>query len=846
MKIRAILIPLLLTIAASRLPAQQNLRRVKPGYSDFDTQSFLLDGKRVLHLSAEVAYFRLPRDEWADRLLQTRLAGFNMVETAVPWSLHEPVQGQFTASGQADLAAFLDLCHRLKLRVFLRIGPFVGTTMSNGGLPAWLGNDRKLMVRTGRGAFLTHVRAYWDKLLPLVASRQIPKGPVTLVQVEDHYRGQDKSYLSRLASDAAARGIETPIILSEWNASKDFLQTTIRKNTLYFTSELLPAPPLKWGESFQPARHFEGVLFEGIARGIDGYNLALWTAGTHFAVLPGSAYPNRYESSTSGILEGGARSPVYTAAKQVNLFAQTFEKALTHSQRLLVAPFVDPALLRTTTVHARTDGKTTLLFLRPRYGSRKIHVPDPDTGETFSLPADARYPVHLVAKYPLSAKTTLAVSSAQILTIQKQSDRILIVAYAPADSTAKMVFRTSKKPDYRVGAENLAWNAAKKQTVLTWKHRSSKERADFVLADDTPIHVVAVDVDALATTWAIEGVGVILGAPGVGPCRAGSSIELRFPAARRAYAVRYYPHTGSPSPAPNPSISDPKFDAASRCLDFKVGMPADRPTPRSLTTWEFADVGAEISPTFNDSSWADSLKPLPMGEAHYGWYRCTFQMARAQRRKLRFANIADQGTVYLNGEHVGTTAMKRPSDGPRKYPHTAQFDLAVREGANVLAILVKNGGRYRNSGVYAQNLTSVSGWGILGAVTLDTRVLTNWRQSERLDPAKRTFAWGPVPEQGPLLRWYRTSFKTPEHPAHLAPRLVLKGLGYGAAWVNGQFVGLYQQDRYDAGRGVCVPTHLLRPDNEIILLEEAGRVPDRAQVSFDRHASDVRLKVDLQ
>ena len=42
------------------------------------------------------------------------------------------------------------------------------------------------------------------------------------------------------------------------------------------------------------------------------------------------------------------------------------------------------------------------------------------------------------------------------------------------------------------------------------------------------------------------------------------------------------------------------------------------------------------------------------------------------------------------------------------------------------------------------------------------------------------------------------------------------------------------------------PGHLLQPENQIILLEEAGRVPKLSQVKFDRYASDVRLKIDLR
>jgi hypothetical protein len=38
-----------------------------------------------------------------------------------------------------------------------------------------------------------------------LAARQVPKGPVALVQVDDHYEGSERSYLSRLYEDADNR-----------------------------------------------------------------------------------------------------------------------------------------------------------------------------------------------------------------------------------------------------------------------------------------------------------------------------------------------------------------------------------------------------------------------------------------------------------------------------------------------------------------------------------------------------------------------------------------------------------------------------------------------------------------
>src|SRR5690606_3070223 len=56
----------------------------------FDGRSFMLDGRRIWLVSGQVAYGRIPREHWADRIHAAKLAGLNTIETPVFWSQHEP------------------------------------------------------------------------------------------------------------------------------------------------------------------------------------------------------------------------------------------------------------------------------------------------------------------------------------------------------------------------------------------------------------------------------------------------------------------------------------------------------------------------------------------------------------------------------------------------------------------------------------------------------------------------------------------------------------------------------------------------------------------------------------
>ena len=63
-------------------------------------------------------------------------------------------------------------------------------------------------------------------------------------------------------------------------------------------------------------------------------------------------------------------------------------------------------------------------------------------------------------------------------------------------------------------------------------------------------------------------------------------------------------------------------------------------------------------------------------------------------------------------------------------------------------------------------------------------------------------------------------------------------------WLNGHFAGAYNQIRYDAGHGYYLPPSWLRKENELIVLEEGGRKPSEAEVTYDRTAT--YLPVQLQ
>jgi len=110
--------------------------------------AFLLDGKPFQIKAGEMHPGRIPHEYWADRLRMMHAMGLNTVSIYVFWNQHEPHEGEFNFSGDADIANFVRLAQKERLWVILRPGPYCCAEWEFGGFPWWLLKDRSLKVRS--------------------------------------------------------------------------------------------------------------------------------------------------------------------------------------------------------------------------------------------------------------------------------------------------------------------------------------------------------------------------------------------------------------------------------------------------------------------------------------------------------------------------------------------------------------------------------------------------------------------------------------------------------------------------------------------------------------------------
>src|SRR5215470_9062859 len=87
-----------------------------------------LNGQTIPVYSGTIHYWRLERALWPQILDQAKALGFDMVETYIPWAIHETAPGVFDwgqVDARKDIEAFIQLCEAKNLRLIARPGPLI-------------------------------------------------------------------------------------------------------------------------------------------------------------------------------------------------------------------------------------------------------------------------------------------------------------------------------------------------------------------------------------------------------------------------------------------------------------------------------------------------------------------------------------------------------------------------------------------------------------------------------------------------------------------------------------------------------------------------------------------------
>ena len=173
-----------------------------------------LGGVPMVPVMGELQFSRMPRERWEDEILKMKAGGINIISTYVFWIHHEEIEGHFDWSGNRDLRAFVQLCGRLGVWVYPRIGPWAHGEARNGGTPDWILRKKNLNDRSADPVYMQYADQFYKEIgKQLEGLMYKDGGPVVGIQLENEYwKGKaGEAYISLLKKTAIGYGMDVPL-----------------------------------------------------------------------------------------------------------------------------------------------------------------------------------------------------------------------------------------------------------------------------------------------------------------------------------------------------------------------------------------------------------------------------------------------------------------------------------------------------------------------------------------------------------------------------------------------------------------------------------------------------------
>ncbi len=379
------------TMAATFSPAPAETPSVAPSplfaHPDrirYDGHCLQIEGRDFFLSSAAFHYFRTPRELWRDRFQKIKDAGFNTVETYVPWNWHERYLpsglDDFSKVDLSEFEAWLKMAQdEFGFYTIVRPGPFICAEWGGGGYPRWLAKfdpwtGKEFWLRSADDAHIAWSLHWYKAVCQVFAREQItrkPKGAkgIILVQIEneyDYHKAPEKPKLLRALFDAVKKsGVDVPVFTcrtEETRGSTDpVLSQVFDCDNLYVALDGAPgcaqrmvalrakqpkAPAfvteLQGGwfalvgdrlaeDNYSDARHFNAIHLMSLLGGATGLNPYMFIGGSHFGGWGARGQTTTYDYNAA-IREWGALGPKYYVAKGVNEFVREYADRLVRAE----------------------------------------------------------------------------------------------------------------------------------------------------------------------------------------------------------------------------------------------------------------------------------------------------------------------------------------------------------------------------------------------------------------------------------------------------------------------------------------------------------------------------------
>ncbi|KAL5779420.1 hypothetical protein ACOSQ2_010157 [Xanthoceras sorbifolium] len=167
------------------------------GNVSYDATSLIINGQHKILFSGSIHYPRSTSQMWPSLIAKAKEGGIDVIQTYVFWNLHEPKQGQYDFNGRNDIIGFIKQIQSQGLYACLRIGPFIESEWTYGGLPFWLHDVPGIVFRSDNQPFKYHMQRFVTKIVNMMKSENLyasQGGPIILSQIENEYQTVEAAF----------------------------------------------------------------------------------------------------------------------------------------------------------------------------------------------------------------------------------------------------------------------------------------------------------------------------------------------------------------------------------------------------------------------------------------------------------------------------------------------------------------------------------------------------------------------------------------------------------------------------------------------------------------------------
>ena len=813
--------------------AQSERPFLHPDRIRYDGQCLTIDGKDMFIYSGSFHYFRCPKELWPDRFQKIKDAGFNTVETYVPWNWCERQMpdntNDFSKVDLKDFDDWLTMAEQFGFYIIVRPGPYICAEWDTGGYPQWLLAKKpenplrsEGWLRSDDPVYLSWSKHWYDAVCPVIAKHQITrKAPgqpgVILVQVENeydyaHFPDDVKiNQVKALAEYARADGIDVPLITCWTHQVRGSTDPVLRQ--IFDCCNFYPrwavedtGKDIRKLRSEQPDAPLATTELQGgwfaqvggkLSQDQDGLTGAQINNLTLFAIQNGETILNYYmlfggtnpddwaarDITTTydydaPIREWGGVGDRYQRVWAIGHFLQEYGAKLSRAEK--VDCKVTTSQDDVTVVDRKAQDGSQYFFVRtsqnrePRNGTATV-----SSGSGPDITFDYQLEPFGFKIFYLPPGITDPSSGEWF---PKEASPIERPTNLPAGITI-----ASAKTQADPGPAH--WNKLKPGEPLAQAGVNDSHfiyyRAEVSCATDTNLQVEYPDGDAVLAR--------INGKPAaeIGGIQSESRFGLQ--PGKNAVLLLYenHGHANGGTIMENASgILAARTTASSALAD---GTP--------IKNWRMNIVDGtknrpEVQPGFSDTSWkpvaADDINANQLIPNQDAVFRSEVELTPTElngaQMILTFGRVDDVGWIYVNGNSIGKT-----TDWSRSY----SFDItkSVHPGHNLIAVVVRNVGG--GGGIGLPSLSTISDD---PPVPLKSYGRPAGDEKQWWTPDFNDTDWSPVTigqtvsgSENSLLTWYRMNFSLPSPQAGVwVPwRLHLMAGGNGFLYLNGHPLGRY-------------------------------------------------------